>query len=235
MKPLFVIISIIAIGVVGIAGLVISIQESEIDTNKISNSNTPIYPIQLQKVIDSCKNLDTEINVRFDTEWSNGTHFINNDVCKWQENTISADELTEDQLIDIKLNKFVLQNLVKNLIEKYDKEGIENLHQADFVNRLSGEKSSFRYLFIIDPLTDIIIAHPRELNNNLPREILVQNSNSYYNLIDDSDNENGFWFKETFKVKNSEVSFDQLLWIVPHDDLIFLSGYVIDKDENAFN
>lgn len=257
-KPFIVIISIIVIGIVGIIFLAINVSETEISkdskydkftaneltdfifqketiTKKISSLDVPIFPISLQKVIDSCKNLNNEINVRSDIKWSNGTHSLTNDICKWQENTLFSGELTDDQLVDIKLHKVIVQNLVKNIIEKYDKEGIENLHQADFVNRLSGDEDKYRYLFIINPLSDVIIAHPTDLKKNLSREILIQNSNSFNNLLADPKNENGFWFKETFSVKNSDVSFDQLLWIVPHDNLIFLSGYVIDKNETAFN
>lgn len=255
--PKYAIIAVILIGIIGIMALSISMQEpvisldsqsdktipqekepyyliKETKTINISDMSDPIYPIQLQKVLDSCKNLDNEINVRPDMVWSNGTHFIDNDTCTWKENKISKANLTDAELVDIKLSKIVVQNLVSNLIEKYDKEGIENLHQADFVMKLSGNENAKRYLYVINPITDIIIAHPRELINQ-QRNTIIQNTDAYYNLINDPVNVNGFWMQETFKITNSDVSFDQLLWIVPHDELIFTSGYVIDKRGNSFN
>jgi len=139
--------------------------------------------------------------------------------------------LTEEESTTVKLHKMTVQNLVGNLIDVFDKDGLEGLIQADLVMHLTRTESGDgnRYLFIIDPVTDIVIAHPGELNNGKSRELLIQNTKQYLNLISDPNNKDGFWLQEVYKLPNTDDSYEQLIWLVPHDNLIFGTGYVINE------
>ncbi len=256
--PKHAIITIIIVGIIGIILLSVSLQEPEISTepnpktlypkeplksyiqnesqlNKIVITANVILPIQLDKVINSCKNSDNEIQNKVFIKWSNGTHFIDSTNCMWQENSTKNNTITNGELLDVTIHKKVAQNLVKNLIEKYDKEGLENLHQADFTMILTGGVDGTRNLFIIDTKTDTVIGDARELNKNASRSTIIQNNKLYFNHMYDRNNQNGYWLEENFTIKEIGTSFHQLLWLVPHDGLIFGVGYVIDDQGRSFN
>lgn len=69
---------------------------------------------------------------------------------------ISDNQYTQSQMDDVKLHYRTVENLIGNLIDKYDETGLDEMRNANFVYILTGNLDGTRYLYIVDPEIGIV-------------------------------------------------------------------------------
>ena len=122
-----------------------------------STDDTPepmAIPDALLHVLESCNN-DGDFNPSSGISYSNGTHYIDDGECEWYKNLeieLNFVESEEDKYLD-DLHPKIVTHLVNSLIQNYDKKGLENLRNANYMSYLSGLDDT-RYLYIYDPETN---------------------------------------------------------------------------------
>lgn len=110
----------------------------------------------LLHVLESCNN-DSDFNPSSGISYSNGTHYIDDIECEWYKNLeiqLNFVESEEDKYLK-DLHPRIIINLVNGLTQNYDKKGLENLRNANYIAYLSGGlDDNTRYLYIYDPDTN---------------------------------------------------------------------------------
>jgi len=127
-------------------------------------------------------------------------------------------DFTEDELILLDLHPKIVENLVGDLIKAYDKKGIDNLRNANYIGILSGEEG-IRYLYIYDPDTYQFLG---KHSNNPVGEFFFFNKE-----LEESDTVWMSYMKEgVYSEKLDSRQYD--VYFKKHDGLIFASYYKVD-------
>lgn len=117
----------------------------------------------------------------------------------------------ESSIIPKDLDSKVVENLVLGLIQAYDKKGIENLRNANYHIRLTGDTEGLRYLYIYDPSTSKVIGEAEDAPKLSPLSFPI-----------DIKQDKGVWSEK----KTGDLSVKK--YFVLHDGLFFVSGYSAD-------
>ena len=124
---------------------------------------------------------------------------------------------TEDEIITQDLHPKIVENLVDNLIDAYDKKGLEKLRNANYKALLSGSNEGIRYLYIIDPETNEIIGQ----HDSAPKT---------YRVIPDGFTEAEAIWENIHNDEKGDIStIIEKHYLKLHDGLIFTSGYKVDN------
>jgi hypothetical protein len=125
-------------------------------------------------------------------------------------------DFTEDEIITLDLHPKIVEQLVDNLIEVYDKNGLEKLRNANYIGILSGIDQGIRYLYIIDPVTNEIIGQ----HDSAPKT---------YRVIPEGFAEAGAIWVNLHNDEQGDIStLIEKHYLKLHDGLIFTSGYGVD-------
>ena len=111
------------------------------------------------------------------------------------------------------LHPKIVMNLVNGLTQNYDKKGLENLRNANYIAHLSGGADGTRYLYIYDPDTNQFLG---KHNNNPVGEFFITQNNL--------DEGQSIW--ETFTKDKIPSPYD--VYFKKHDGLVFASYYKVD-------
>ena len=110
------------------------------------------------------------------------------------------------------LHPKIVVNLVNGLTQNYDKKGLENLRNANYIAQLSGGLDETRYLYIYDPVTNQFLG---KHDNNPVGEFFITQSNL--------DEGQSIW--ETFT--KDKIPSPYNVYFKKHDSLVFASYYNI--------
>ena len=125
-------------------------------------------------------------------------------------------DFTEDEIITLDLHPKIVENLVDNLIDAYDKKGLQELRNANYKALLSDGEQGNRYLYIIDPETNEIIGQ----HDSAPKT---------YRVIPDGFTEaEAIWVNIHNDEKGDISTIIEKHYLKLHDGLIFTSGYKVD-------
>lgn len=111
------------------------------------------------------------------------------------------------------LHPKIVMNLVNGLTQNYDKNGLENLRNANYIAHLSGGADGTRYLYIYDPDTNQFLG---KHDNNPVGEFFITEINL----------EEGQSMWETFTKDTIPSPYD--VYFKKHDGLVFASYYKVD-------
>jgi len=125
-------------------------------------------------------------------------------------------DFTKDEQITLDLHPKIVENLVDNLIDAYDKKGVEKLRNANYKALLSGSNEGIRYLYIIDPETNEIIGQ----HDSAPKT---------YRVIPEGFTEaEAIWVNIHNDEKGDVSTIIEKHYLKLYDGLIFTSGYKVD-------
>jgi len=132
------------------------------------------------------------------------------------EPMVTSDDLQvlskEDKYLKDLHPKIVI-NLVNGLTQYYDKKGLENLRNANYIAQLSGGTDGTRYLYIYDPDTNQFLG---KHDNHPVGEFFITQSNL--------DEGQSIW--ETFTKDTIPSPYN--VYFKNHDGLVFASYYKAD-------
>ena len=129
-----------------------------------------------------------------------------------QETQPQFTDYTYDEYLEA-LEPKVVVNLVNGLTQNYDKKGLENLRNANYIAQLSGGLDDTLYLYIYDPDTNQFLG---KHDNNPVGTFFITTSNL----------EEGQSIWETFT--KDKIPSPYNAYFKKHDGLVFVSYYNID-------
>lgn len=130
---------------------------------------------------------------------------------------ILNDQDIQSQMDDTQLHYRTVENLIGNLIEKYDKTGLDGMRNANFVTVLSGNLDGTRYLYIVDPEIGVV-GKPDE---SLGLQVEMPSMNEDQSL----------WIGYEDRYPTTEFEDIEIQrYFKMHKGLIFTSGFYLDEN-----
>lgn len=126
-------------------------------------------------------------------------------------------DLSKSEIDSRKLHFLTVENLIGNLIEKYDETGLEGMQNANFVAHLTGNSNGTRYLYIVDPEVGVIGKPDQSFGLQVALPPLNEDDALWIGYDDrfPSSNLKDIKIQRYFKM---------------HDGLIFISGFPVDTN-----
>jgi len=116
------------------------------------------------------------------------------------------------------------QNLVTQVIKKYDKEG-KDLSALENHLDFNVNSNTKRYAFVIEMNLTTIVAHPNSELIGQDSFALINASESKESILENLKNNDGHWVYYNFTNPETESIEPKTSWFKLHDGLIFGSGF----------
>lgn len=132
-------------------------------------------------------------------------------------NTMSDKIEPSESQQDQDLHYLTVENLIGNLIEKYDDTGLDEMRNANFVAHLTGNSNGTRYLYIVDPEVGVVGKPDESLGLKVS--------------IPPLEDEDAMWIGYVDRFPAGELEDIKIQrYFKMHDGLIFTSGFGVDSN-----